>query len=565
MGSVAVCCGFNHYEHVPVLTCALNDAVHPYAELTRNPSFNADPSLARLGKLFTQRTTSADEVLGAFAVAVRSHAELVWFSFSGHAMVSSGGELRLLLPEWRADATPEERRRRSIRARDLEDLMRPHLASKKFVIVLDTCFSGAYGSGDLPRDLGQVLEGRIASAGAVVLSACAADEVASDGQLVNGAFTGALIEVLREHSTACTALTVFELFCETRRRLRNGQRPTLHAAGLTDDFAILAAAGTAAADDVERRWLEIPRRIESVVTSVLANASHIHRAGRVGLVHAERTLQRLAGELYMYAEGRFAVSGTNDNVVEAFEGARECIVGCTTPRYFDEWLRSGIALLAANEQFIRKRGGRVVRFFFVHDDLQDRAPGAVNVIRDHVRAGVRVVIVLVPSFGAGVMRAVFNDPEPRDLSALEQVFVDGRLFMKVNYIADGHSDIEIDQSSERCRYQYRTQLKPFLDSHHGRFFGAALDAGSDDQVSFRQLLPAELEELRRQLERDLGIEPSAAPRQLAASGALRLSYGGRGRASMRRSQVCGVQVRSRAGRAATARRTRRRVRRMAAR
>lgn len=508
MASVAVCCGFNSYEHVVSLACAQNDAVHPFAELTRNAAFAAHPELARLGKLFTQRTTTADEVLAAFAAAARSHAELVWFSFSGHATVSSGGELRLLLPEWRPDAPPEERRRRSIRARDLEDVMRPHLASKRFVVVLDACFSGAFGCGELTRDVDRALEGRIAAAGAVVLSACAHDQLASDGAAgrVNGAFTSALIDVLRERGQAGRGLTVFELFLETRRRVGNGQRPTLHAAGLTDDFAILADA--AEAGDVVRRGFEVPRRLEAIVDSVLGNAVRIQRSSRVGLVHAEHTLQRLAGELHLYAEGRFAVSGTNDNVVEAFEGARDCIVGCTTPRYFDEWRRSGVALLAANEQFIQKRGGRVVRFFFVHDDFQNRAPGAVNVIRDHVRAGVRAIIVLVTSFGSGVMRAVFDDPEPRDLSALEQVFVDGRIFLKVNYIVDGYSNIEIDQSAARCQLEYREKLLPFLRCHYGRFYSATVDP--DDEVQLHLLGRGEVALLRTQLERDLGV--TAGPR-----------------------------------------------------
>jgi Caspase domain len=161
MGSVAVCCGFNHYEHVPSLAGAMNDAVHPYAELTTNPAFNADPGLARIGHVFSQKTTSADEVLAAFARAAGSSAELVWFSFSGHAVISDRGELHLLLPTWRGDGSEEDRHRRSIAARDLEDVMRPHLPYKKLVIVIDACFSGAFRGAALTRDIQPALDGRM--------------------------------------------------------------------------------------------------------------------------------------------------------------------------------------------------------------------------------------------------------------------------------------------------------------------------------------------------------------------------------------------------------------------
>lgn len=94
--------------------------------------------------MFTQRT-SADAILAAFTRVATSSAELVWFSFSGHAMVSGDGELRLLLADWRRDASEANKRRYSIGAGQIQSVLRSRLASKKFVVVLDTCRSGAFG------------------------------------------------------------------------------------------------------------------------------------------------------------------------------------------------------------------------------------------------------------------------------------------------------------------------------------------------------------------------------------------------------------------------------------
>jgi hypothetical protein len=518
MGSVAVCCGFNHYEHVPSLACAMNDAVHPYAELTTNRAFNSDPGLARIGHVFTQRTTSADEVLAAFARAAGSSAELVWFSFSGHAVVSERGELRLVLPRWRGDGSEEDRCRRSIAAGDLEDVMRPHLAHKKFVIVIDACFSGAFGGPELARDIQPSIDGRSASAGVVVMAACATDQRASDGRHgandlarrrigTTGTFTSALIEVLRDRIHAGASLRVLELFLEAKRKLPDGQSPTLHVRGLTDDFAILSDGGDAgAASDIAQMSVAVPRTIEHELASFLKSVVRIARKQRVGLVDAKGQLQQLAAAFDRYGEDSFVVSGTNANVVEAFDVARECIVGCTTQPYFEEWHRCGMALLTANEQFVHKRGGRVVRFFFVEDDFQDRVPGAINMIRHQLEAGIRAVIVHVASFGPAVMQAVFNDPCPSDLSLLECAFVDGKIFLKVMFIGHGVSKIEIDQRTNRCQHEYRALLQPFLTAPHGRLFGARLDPADRYHVEFDLLDEPAVEALRRQLECDLGLE-----------------------------------------------------------
>jgi len=138
MKGIAICCGFNDYEEGNRLTRAVNDAAMLYGKLTESESFNSDPVLVGSGGLFTQ-ATSAAAVLAAVRAAAAGAAELVWFSFSGHAAVSRTSELCLLLPEWRSTSSDEANRRFSIGAHELEDALRPHLASKKFVVVLDTC------------------------------------------------------------------------------------------------------------------------------------------------------------------------------------------------------------------------------------------------------------------------------------------------------------------------------------------------------------------------------------------------------------------------------------------
>src|SRR5215510_8253453 len=114
MTSIAVCCGFNNYEVGP-LVHAENDAAMLYAKLTESGAFNRTPDLVLPGRVFTQRT-SANEILAALTRAALSTVDLVWFSFSGHAIISGYGELRLLLPGWRRDANADDQGRYSIGA-----------------------------------------------------------------------------------------------------------------------------------------------------------------------------------------------------------------------------------------------------------------------------------------------------------------------------------------------------------------------------------------------------------------------------------------------------------------
>jgi hypothetical protein len=513
MRGVAVCCGFNRYEVRP-LDRAVNDAAILYTRLIESGMFNTAPDLIGKGEVFTQRT-QASVILAALTRAAMSTADLVWFSFSGHAMVSSEGDLRLLLPGWRRDGSEDVKRTYSIRAEEIEVVLRSRRASKKFVVVLDACHSGAFGTGTVTRDVGRPVEEQISDAGAVVISSCTEDQLAADGHPgsrdLNGAFTAAVIKVLEDHTRTRAPLSVLQLFLAAKDQIRNGQVPTLYVNGLTDDFLVLGEARhDSSIDGIAQLSAEVPAKIKSELTSFLASVVQIHRRQRLGLLHAERQLEGLAAEFYRYGDDTFVVPSHNSNVIEAFDNARSCIVGCTTPAYVDEWRHRANGLLGANREFIRRHGGRVIRFFFARDDFRTRVPGLLDVVRDHARAGVLAVVVNVDSFGPAVLQEVFKDPRPDDLSSLECAFIDSRVFLKTHFVANGDLKIEVDQRPTRCQNEYKAQLRPFLSSSNGMLFRVSLRTDNDDGVALHQFRLEEVGELKRQLESDLGLASASA-------------------------------------------------------
>jgi hypothetical protein len=254
---IALCCGFNDYDVKP-LRRAVNDAAMLYTKLIESGMYNADPDLIGHGMLFTGRT-SGRAILDAFTRAALSTADLVWFSFSGHSVISENGELRLLLPGWRQDGSEDGKRMYSIGADEIENALRSHPANKKFVIVLDSCQSGAFGNGLVTRDVTMPIEQRIASAGAVVISSCTKDQLAADGHIesrdLNGEFTGAVIETLEYHARTGTPLKVLQLFSSAKDKIKNGQTPTLYTYRLTDDFLVFGKASP------QRRSTSIPQGV----------------------------------------------------------------------------------------------------------------------------------------------------------------------------------------------------------------------------------------------------------------------------------------------------------------
>jgi hypothetical protein len=532
MKGIAVCCGFNNYEFRP-LDRAVNDAAILYTRLTESETFNDAPELIGKGAVFTQRA-SADEILAALWRAAASSAELVWFSFSGHAVVSGDGELRLLLPDWRRNASEAHKRKYSIGAGQIESVLRSHLTTKKFVVVLDTCHGGAFGHSAATRDLTPGVGEQIAGAGAVVLSSCTKDQLASDGvtgsRELNGAFSAAVLDVLDDRTETGAPLTVLQLFLEAKARMRNGQLPTLYASGLTDDFAILGNLGHGLpgnpGDGIVPLAAEVPAALKTKLSTFLSSLVQIRRHQRVGLIHAERQLDSLAAEFYRYGNDTFIVPGHSSNVTEAIDKARMCIVGCTTPAYIERFQLGGLGLLGAIQEFIARSGGRVTRFFFVPHDFERRVPGLLEVVREHIEAGVLAVIVDVDSFGPAVLREVLGDPAPRDLSSLECTFIDGKILLKTHFAANGELKIELDQRPDRSGHEYKTHLRPFLTSSKGKLLAARLD--DHGSVALRPLSAEELCELRHQLEADLGVTQEICPVQPITSGAERaLAIGSR--------------------------------------
>lgn len=371
----------------------------------------------------------------------------------------------------------------------------------------------------------------------MVISSCARDQRASDGspssRELNGTFTGAVIHVLDDHVRDGAPLSVLGLFQEAKARIQNGQLPTLYVNGLTEDFAILDAASLEpSSGGIVPLSAEVPATLKDEFSTVLDSVVQIRRQGRVGLVHAKRQLVSLAAEFYRYGDDTFVVPGHNANVAEAFDNARTCIVGCTTPAYVEEWERGGREFLAANRELITRHGGRVIRFFFVRDDFERGVPGIFDVMHDHVAAGVLVVVVNVDSFGAAVLQEVFQDPGPVDLSSLECAFVDGRIFLKTHFAGSGDPRIELDQRPDRCRHEYKALLRPFLTCSKGELLGADLDG--NDVIELRPLQSGDICELRQQIETDLGVTPQIGAVLAITPGAARAPAGGSRAAGYRR-------------------------------
>jgi hypothetical protein len=511
MRSIAICCGFNNYGG-PDLRRAENDATHLYAKLTRSKAFNSAPDLIGQGALFTQRT-SAEAILSALDRAMQSSAELVWFSFSGHATLSAAGELVLLLPEWHWEHDAEHRRQFSIGAHDLDRVLTSRRPAKNLILIIDTCYSGAYRDDVAARDIKVPIGGRLTSAGTVAICACSKDQLADDGNPasgeLNGTFSKAVISVLDDHISAGTTLSALSLFFTAKGKVANGQTPILHVNALLDDFLVLTESTAILPrplDGIVHFSAEVPTKIKNELTKFLKSVVQISRSRRVGLVHAERQLEGLAAEFYKYGQETFIVPDFNANVTEAYDKARTCIIACTTPAYFEAWHHSGgDGLLNANRVFILQHKGRVTRFFFVRGGFRDSDPGILNVIRDHVKVGIRVFVVDVDSYGPVVLREVFDEPRPDDLSSLEFAFVDGHIFLKTHFTAKSDLKIEVDQRQTRCQNEYKAQLRPFLDTRDARPLEARLKPGNDDEVLLEPLGDEEMRWLRAQIEKDLGL------------------------------------------------------------
>jgi len=122
-------------------------------------------------------------------------------------------------------------------------------------------------------------------------------------------------------------------------------------------------------------------------------------------------------------------------------------------------------------------------------------------------------VVDVDSYGPTVLQEVFKDPRPDDLNSLECAFIDGQVFLKTHFAANDDLKIEVDQRPTRCKNEYKTHLRPFLDSRNGTLSEASLKPGNQHEVALRELTPGEVDGLKQQLEDDLEVHrrPPGAP------------------------------------------------------
>lgn len=268
--------------------------------------------------------------------------------------------------------------------------------------------------------------------------------------------------------------------------------------------------GTVPNQGLERITLDVPSKLVNELRTFVDNVVAIKRSGYIGLDAAERQLERLAGEFYKYRAPRYVVRDFSVNVTEAYSNAKSMIVACTTPSYFDDWRDNGggRSLLYANEEFVRLKQGRVIRFFFVQDDdYERRHTGIGNILRSHVTKNVEAIVVVVSAYGEDVLKQVFGDG-PTDLDLLECAFVDSGIFMRTIFEKDDTS-VEVAQEPQICNVEYRQRLRPFLVSRPNRMFRATLAKDRPEEIVFgEQLSDAEVNKLRVAIEANILVKPT---------------------------------------------------------
>ncbi|MFZ6182398.1 hypothetical protein [Nannocystis pusilla] len=254
-------------------------------------------------------------------------------------------------------------------------------------------------------------------------------------------------------------------------------------------------------DGLERLEGEVPRKIVNELKAFLEHVREIKRKGYIGLNAAERKLEILAREFYAYRGTRYIVDEFSANVTEAYENAKSTIIACTTPAYFAQWRDSGggRSLLYANEDFVRQRGGRVIRLFFVPEhDFERRYPELANIVRGHVASRVEVIVIDVGAYDARVVNEVFDGP--MDLNKLEFAFVDGSIFLRTIFAANEKINIEVAQEPQACRHEYQKFLRPFLVNRPRCLYRPVLIERGDSVEFGAPLSDASVDELRATIE-----------------------------------------------------------------
>ena len=190
---IALVVGIGRYQAFSQLPTALRDAETMGHVLKQVAAFDEvrvliDPDAGQLAE--------ASEYL----FADKETDDLLLFYFSGHGVKDERGQLHLAVPRTRKHASGELVRATAVSCRHVHDIMSAS-RSRRQVVILDCCFSGAFADGLQPKDGGHVdLRSQLGGEGRAVLTSSASTQFSFDASesglstytqyIVNGIATG---------------------------------------------------------------------------------------------------------------------------------------------------------------------------------------------------------------------------------------------------------------------------------------------------------------------------------------------------------------------------------------
>ncbi len=170
---IALVVGVSRYHSFSQLPTAARDAETMAHVLKHVAGFDevlvlADPDATKLAE--------ASEYL----FADKEPGDLVLLYFSGHGVKDERGQLHLAVPNTRKHASGELVRATAVSCRHIHDTMSAS-RSRRQVVILDCCFSGAFAEGIAPKDGGHVdLRGQLGGEGRVVLASSGSTQYSFD-------------------------------------------------------------------------------------------------------------------------------------------------------------------------------------------------------------------------------------------------------------------------------------------------------------------------------------------------------------------------------------------------
>lgn len=170
---IALVVGVSRYRSFSPLPTAARDAETMAHVLKQVAGFDevlvlADPDATKLAE--------ASEYL----FADKEPGDLVLLYFSGHGVKDERGHLHLAVPNTRKHASGELVRATAVSCRHIHDTMSAS-RSRRQVVILDCCFSGAFAEGIAPKDGGHVdLRGQLGGEGRAVLASSGSTQYSFD-------------------------------------------------------------------------------------------------------------------------------------------------------------------------------------------------------------------------------------------------------------------------------------------------------------------------------------------------------------------------------------------------